>query len=86
MIKFLLCFQDGIGPLKVVKGGVMLSGKAYFMDTLVASTIKSRTGKPITLVTYRNLSVSVHGSDGQEMSNFLISRCFHIHQSEDMIY
>ncbi|KAK7582203.1 hypothetical protein V9T40_013648 [Parthenolecanium corni] len=64
--------SDGIGTLKVVKGGVMLSGKAYFMDTLIASAIRSRTGKPISLVTSQNFSVSVRSSDGQEMSNFLI--------------
>ncbi len=74
MFSCLICLQDGIGSLKIVKGGVVLSGKAYFMNSLVASSINSRQGRPLTFVTTHNLSMSVRNSKGREVSNFLLRK------------
>lgn len=41
--------QDGMGQLKVVPGGLQLSGQAWVLDMLRASNIRSRYGQPITL-------------------------------------
>lgn len=53
----------------------MLNGKAYFMDSLVASSINSRHGRPLSFVTSHNLSVSIRNSRGKEVSNFILSKC-----------
>ncbi|XKL65889.1 hypothetical protein PGB90_009309 [Kerria lacca] len=64
--------SKGIGTLKIIKGGIMLDGTAYFMDTLVASSVSSGPKRPISFVTSHNFSVSVRNSKGREVSNFLL--------------
>ena len=49
-ITFILFYlQDGMGQLKIVSGGIQLSGQALVLDILRASSIKSKHGQPITL-------------------------------------
>lgn len=38
-----------MGQLKIVPGGLQLSGQALFLDVLRASSIRSRHGQPITI-------------------------------------
>ena len=38
-----------MGQLKVVAGGLQLSGQALVLDILRASTIRSRHGQPISI-------------------------------------
>lgn len=38
-----------MGQLKIVPGGLQLSGQALFLDVLRASTIRSRHGQPIVI-------------------------------------
>jgi len=45
-------FKDGMGHLKIVPGGIQLTGQALVMDTLRASTIRSRPGQPIAIGNY----------------------------------
>lgn len=44
-----LAQQEGMGQLKVVAGGLQLSGQTLILDVLRASTIRSRHGQPISL-------------------------------------
>lgn len=46
---FLTMFKEGMGQLKIVPGGIQLSGQAVVMDMLRASTIRSRHGQPISI-------------------------------------
>lgn len=41
-----------MGSLKVVAGGLQLSGQALVLDLLKASTIRSKHGQPITIGAY----------------------------------
>lgn len=43
-----------MGQLKIVPGGLQLSGQALFLDVLRASSIRSRHGQPITIGTQWN--------------------------------
>jgi len=52
----------------------MLNGRAYFMDTMVASSISSREGKSLSFVSSQNLSISVRNSTGREVSNLKLSK------------
>lgn len=38
-----------MGQLKIVPGGLQLTGQALFLDVLRASSIRSRHGQPITI-------------------------------------
>lgn len=38
-----------MGQLKIVPGGMQLSGQALFLDVLRASSIRSKHGLPITI-------------------------------------
>lgn len=42
-----------MGQLKIVPGGLQLSGQALFLDVLRASSIRSRHGQPITIGIFR---------------------------------
>lgn len=46
---FLINFQEGMGQLKIVAGGIQLSGQALVLDLLRASAIRSRHGQPIQI-------------------------------------
>lgn len=53
-----------MGQLKIVSGGVKLEGKAFILDSLIASSIRSRTGQPIVIESSRNLTLSTRGPNG----------------------
>lgn len=53
-----------MGQLKVVPGGLQLSGQAVVMDQLRASTIRSRHAQPIVIESTRNLTVNTRDDQG----------------------
>lgn len=53
-----------MGQLKIVNGGLRLEGKAFVLDTLIASSIKSRTGQPIIVESSSNLTLSSRSKNG----------------------
>lgn len=53
-----------MGQLKVVPGGLQLSGQAVVMDLLRASTIRSRHAQPMAIESARNLTVNTRDEHG----------------------
>lgn len=53
-----------MGQLKIVTGGLKLEGKAFVLDSLIASSIKSRTGQPIIVESSKNLTMRARNKDG----------------------
>lgn len=53
-----------MGQLKVVAGGLQLSGQAVVMDLLRASTIRSRHAQPIAIESARNLTINARNENG----------------------
>lgn len=53
-----------MGQLKVVAGGLQLSGQALVLDMLRASTIRSRHAQPISVESSRNLTINTRDADG----------------------
>lgn len=53
-----------MGQLKIVTGGLKLEGKAFVLDSLIASTIRSRTGQPIVIESSKNLTLSTRNDNG----------------------
>lgn len=66
--------MNGIGPIRIVRGGIHLDGHAWIMDNLVASTIRSQVAQPITLHSYRNFTVKVGEPERTEHSRLFIKR------------
>ncbi|XP_068906083.1 gamma-sarcoglycan isoform X2 [Tenebrio molitor] len=64
VLKVMEFSSEGMGQLKIVSGGLRLEGKAFVLDTLIASSIKSRTGQPIIVESSRNLTLSSRSKNG----------------------
>ncbi|XP_071452552.1 delta-sarcoglycan-like isoform X2 [Hetaerina americana] len=65
LLKVMEFSSEGMGNLRIVAGGIQLNGQAMILDTLVASSIKSRRGQPITIESSRNFSVNARDDEGR---------------------
>lgn len=65
-----------MGPLKIVSGGIELSGQALIMDHLRASSIRSRFGQPLNIDSFRNFTVRAHNNEspGGEMNQIFFGQ------------
>ncbi|RVE43106.1 hypothetical protein evm_012247 [Chilo suppressalis] len=59
IISALRLTMNGIGPIRIVKNGIQLNSHAWFVDSLVASTITSQPAQPVTIRSHRNFTVLV---------------------------
>lgn len=67
-------FQDGIGSLKIIPGGIELRGQAAILDALIASSVKSRRGNNLMLESWANFTASARGDNGQVLASFSLSK------------
>ncbi|KAJ8984455.1 hypothetical protein NQ317_012520 [Molorchus minor] len=64
VLKVMEFSSEGMGHLKIVSGGLRLEGRAFILDSLIASSIKSRTGQPIIVESSKNLTLKSRHKDG----------------------
>ncbi|EDW25854.1 GL14360 [Drosophila persimilis] len=64
IIKVMQFSLEGMGQLKILPGGIQLSGTAIIMDMLRTSTIRSRPGHPISIESSRNFSINTRDANG----------------------
>ncbi|XP_017055107.1 delta-sarcoglycan [Drosophila ficusphila] len=64
ILKVMEFSTEGMGQLKIVPGGIQLSGQAIIMDMLRTSTIRSRHGQPISIESSRNFSINTRDPNG----------------------
>ena len=50
--------QDGMGNLRVMTGGIQVSGQAYILGSLVATRIRSRAGQHMAFRSSHNITLS----------------------------
>ncbi|XP_063530430.1 zeta-sarcoglycan-like isoform X2 [Cydia strobilella] len=62
-----------MGQLRIVPGGLQLLGQALVLDSLFASSIKSRRGQPIAIESSRNFTVSTRDTEGLLQSRLFLS-------------
>ncbi|CAK1551738.1 unnamed protein product [Leptosia nina] len=74
IISTLRLTKNGIGPITIIKDGVKLNGNAWIADQLIASSITSQTGQPVTLHSHRNFTVLVSNPDFKEESKLVLKR------------
>lgn len=54
-----------MGQLKILSNGLRLDGRAFIMDKLIASSIRSRTNQPIVFESSRNFTLVTRKRNGQ---------------------
>ncbi|CAK1578291.1 unnamed protein product [Parnassius mnemosyne] len=72
VLKVLDFNSEGMGQLRIVPGGLQLLGQAIVLDSLFASSIKSRRGQPISVESSRNFTVSTRDSHGSLQSRLYL--------------
>ncbi|KAJ9596317.1 hypothetical protein L9F63_012650, partial [Diploptera punctata] len=63
---------EGMGQLRIVTGGIQLSGQAMVLDALIASSIRSRRGQPITVESSRNFTVNTRDQNGKVVNRLFL--------------
>lgn len=63
-----------MGQLRIVPGGLQLLGQAMVLDSLYASTLRSRRGQPITIESSRNFSILTRDDDGSPINRLYIGK------------
>lgn len=66
--------MNGVGPIRIVRGGIHVDGQTWVLDNLVASTITSQTAQPISIHSHRNFTVLVAEPDQPNYSKLFIKR------------
>lgn len=56
---------DGMGPLRIVEGGVRLDGEAEFLHSLYAAEIRSRKEQPLKIESARNVTLNARNKHGR---------------------
>lgn len=54
-----------MGQLRIVPGGLQLTGQALFLDALRASSIRSKYGHPIVIESSKNFTINTHDYEGR---------------------
>ncbi|XP_072941675.1 zeta-sarcoglycan-like [Epargyreus clarus] len=72
VLKVLDFNSEGMGQLRIVPGGLQLLGQALMLDSLFASSIKSRRGQPISIESSRNFTVLTRDYHGLLQSRLFL--------------
>nr|CAI5847236.1 unnamed protein product [Callosobruchus analis] len=72
VLKVMEFSSEGMGQLKIVTGGLRLDGKAFILDSLIASSIKSRSYQPIVIESTRNLTLKSRSKEGYLSSRLVL--------------
>ncbi|CAG9563626.1 unnamed protein product [Danaus chrysippus] len=72
ILKVLDFNSEGMGQLRIVPGGLQLLGQALVLDSLFASSIKSRRGQPINIESSRNFTISTRDSHGMTQTKLFL--------------
>ncbi|XP_021954197.1 delta-sarcoglycan [Folsomia candida] len=72
ILKVMEFSTDGMGPLKVVPGGIQLRGESMVLDSLIASKIRSRRNQPIHIESSKNISLIARGPDGRVLNKLFL--------------
>lgn len=54
-----------MGQLKIISNGLRMDGKAFIMDRLIASNIRSRPNQPVVLESSSNFTLVTRKRNGQ---------------------
>lgn len=66
--------QEGMGSMKIKQGGLWLSGQTVVTDRLVASSIRSRPGRPLVFESTANVTLNARNSQGRLLNSLKLSK------------
>ncbi|XP_021925157.1 delta-sarcoglycan isoform X4 [Zootermopsis nevadensis] len=72
VLKVMEFSSEGMGQLRIVTGGIQLSGQAMVLDALLASSIRSRRGQPITVESSRNFTINTRDEGGRIVNRIFL--------------
>ncbi|XP_056638590.1 gamma-sarcoglycan isoform X1 [Diorhabda sublineata] len=72
VLKVMEFSSEGMGQLKIVSGGLKLEGKTFVLDSLIASSIKSRSYQPIVIESTKNLTLRARNTNGYVDSSIVL--------------
>ncbi|XP_063223969.1 delta-sarcoglycan [Bacillus rossius redtenbacheri] len=74
VLKVMEFSSEGMGHLRIVTGGVRLSGQALVLDALVASSIRSRKNQPVVVESFRNFTVNARDEAGRVANRLVLGK------------
>ncbi|XP_069704085.1 delta-sarcoglycan isoform X2 [Periplaneta americana] len=72
VLKVMEFSSEGMGQLRIVTGGIQLSGQAMVLDALIASSIRSKRGQPITVESSHNFTVNTRDDGGRVVNRLFL--------------
>jgi len=63
---------NGIGNLKITPSGIQLNGEAMAMDTLMASHISARKGRPLVMDSSQNITITARDNQGRSYNQLFL--------------
>ncbi|VVC42172.1 Hypothetical protein CINCED_3A023444 [Cinara cedri] len=66
--------SEGMGSMKITQGGLWLSGRTLITDRLVASAIRSRTGRPLVFESTANVTLTARNSQGRLLNSLKLTK------------
>ena len=77
--------QEGMGSVRIVEGGLEVNGDSYILGNLVASSIRSRPNRPISIRAAHNISI-ISNQNHASNSITLGKTCLHLKISNYFIF
>lgn len=75
LLKFIIdVLQEGMGSMKIMQGGLQLSGRTLITDRLVATAIRSRAGRPILIESSANITLNARNQQGRLVNSLKLSK------------
>lgn len=62
--------------MKIIHGGLRLSGRTLVTNRLVASAIRSRTGRPLLIESTANVTLTARNSQGRLVNSLKLSKYY----------
>lgn len=69
-----------MGQLRIVAGGIRLEGRAFVLDALIASTIRSKAGQPIVIESSKNFTINTRDANGVLDNRIFLGESFYLHK------
>ncbi|KAL5238502.1 hypothetical protein ACI65C_005912 [Semiaphis heraclei] len=66
--------SEGMGSMKITHGGLRLSGRTLVTNRLVASAIRSRTGRPLLIESTANVTLTARNSQGRLVNSLKLTK------------
>lgn len=64
-----------MGQLRIIPGGLKLEGRAIILNSLIASSVRSKSGQPFLLESSTNFTISTRDETGLLNNKIYLGKC-----------